>query len=141
MSLTQQLRDHHACINDLLLEFETVLAQPDPPPAAELFDLRNRLSHVLIAHLKAEDWVLYPDLLASDRPYVADAARHLAQEMGGLADAYNAYTRQWTAQAIAADWKGYRRDSAVVIRMLRKRVAREDRELYPLADRAERDAA
>ncbi len=141
MSFTQKLRDEHAQIIETLKEFEAAMAQAEPPPPAALFGLRNRLTHVLIAHLKAEDWLLYPDLLASDRPYVAEAARHLIHEMGGLAEAYNAYTRQWTAQAIAADWEGYRRDSAVVIRMLRKRVAREDRELYPLADATERDAA
>ncbi|HEY9552305.1 hemerythrin domain-containing protein [Allosphingosinicella sp.] len=141
MSVTQQLRDEHKHISDVLKEFEEVLSQPGPPPAASLFELRNRLTRVLIGHLKAEDWVLYPSLLETATPYVAEAARQLIHEMGGLADAYNAYTRQWTAQAIAADWEGYRRDSAVVIRMLRKRIAREDRELYPLAERTQRDAA
>lgn len=141
MSFTQQLRDEHAQIIELLKEFEAVLQQSEPPPAAPLFDLRNRITHILIAHLKTEDWLLYPSLLESERPYIAETARHLQHDMGGLADSYNAYTRQWTAQAIAADWEGYRRDSAVVIRMLRKRVAREDSELYPLADRQERDAA
>lgn len=142
MSITQQLRDEHVRIIEILNEFEDVIARPEPPPAVTLFDLRNRLTHVLIGHLKAEDWVLYPRLLESDTPYVAETARNLIHEMGGLADAYTAYTRQWTASAIAADWEGYRRDSAVVIRMLRKRVAREDRDLYPLADRTTaRDAA
>src|SRR3546814_8329589 len=98
MSVTQQLRDEHKHISDVLKEFEEVLSQPGPPPAASLFELRNRLTRVLIGHLKAEDWVLYPSLLETATPYVAEAARQLIHEMGGLADAYNAYTRQWRSE-------------------------------------------
>src|SRR3546814_15166118 len=104
MSVTQQLRDEHKHISDVLKEFEEVLSQPGPPPAASLFELRNRLTRVLIGHLKAEDWVLYPSLLETATPYVAEVARTLIHGLGGLAAAYNSYKRQWTDPAHPEDW-------------------------------------
>ena len=87
-----------------------------------------------IAHLKAEDWVLYPRLLASPDGQISSTAREFCEEMGGLAAAYIEYCEQWNADAITADWAGYCKDSRELIDALTIRITRENRELYPLLD-------
>jgi hypothetical protein len=117
-----------------------LIARPSPPPQLQLFDIRSELSSMLIAHLKAEDWLLYPPLLASADSHIASVARAFSVEMGGLAAAYVAYCDRWNADAIAADWAGYCSDSRELIDALTTRITRENRELYPLLDRLKRAA-
>jgi hypothetical protein len=90
----------------------------------------------LIAHLMAEDWVLYPRLISSPEPNIADTARAFSEEMGGLAAAYRNYAGHWTAGAIEADWPGYCAETRGIIDALTNRILRENRELYPLLDDA-----
>ena len=135
MSDIVKLREDHAELVKLVRRLAVYIAEPAPPQQVELFELRRALSSTLIAHLKAEDWVLYPRLLASGDPSVASTAKRFNEEMGGLAAAFTAYTAQWSAAAITQDWAGYCADSRVIIDKLTDRITRENRELYPLADR------
>jgi hypothetical protein len=132
VSNLSKLRDEHAEIIGILRRLGRVILQPAPPPAAELFALRSELSSILIAHLKTEDWVLYPLLLASPNAKVAGTARAFSAEMGGLAKAYCAYAEKWGAGAIEQDWAGYCEDTRQLIATLTSRIFRENRELYPL---------
>lgn len=135
MTDVAKLRDDHAELVRMVRKLGEYVAQSAPPPQLELFDLRRRLSSTLIAHLKTEDWVLYPRLLASSDPAVAATGRAFNAEMGGLAAAYVAYTDKWTATAIAGDWAGYCADTRRIIDALTNRIVRENRELLPLLDR------
>ena len=134
MSDLAKLRQEHAELVDIVRRLAEVIAKPSPPPQIELFNLRRELSSTLIAHLKAEDWVLYPRLLASRQPGIADIANAFIDEMGGLAAAFAAYNEKWPAPAIHADWAGYCAHSRAVIEALSNRITRENRELYPLLD-------
>ena len=135
MSDVTKLRDDHAQLVKLVRRLTAFVEQPKPPAQLELFELRRELSSTLIAHLKAEDWVLYPRLLASSDAAIADTARTFNAEMGGLAAAYVAYTAQWSPDAIAADWAGYSAESRAIIAALSDRITRENRQLLPLLDR------
>lgn len=135
-----KLRQEHAHLVEIVGRLGEIIDQPSPPSQLELFELRRSLSSTLIAHLKAEDWVLYPRLLASDDEAVASVARTFNEEMGGLAGAFVAYSDKWAANAIAADWAGYCRESRAIIDALSCRINRENRELYPLLDRLDRAA-
>ena len=140
MSNLAKLRQDHADLVSIVRQLAAYVGQPSPPPQLELFDLRRRLSSTLIAHLKAEDWVLYPRLAESKIPEVAAIAKAFADEMGGLADAFVSYNDTWSAPAIAADWPGYCADTLGVIDALTSRIARENRELYPLLEEADKAA-
>jgi hypothetical protein len=130
----EKLRQDHAELIAIARRLGDFVARPAPPPQLELFDLRRELTSTLIAHLKAEDWVLYPRLAESDDPRIAGTARAFSEEMGGLAAAFIAYNETWSAPAITADWPGYCRDTRGVIEALINRITRENRELYPLLD-------
>lgn len=140
MSDLAKLREEHAELIEIVRRLEKVIGQPSPPPQIDLFNLRRELSSTLIAHLKAEDWVLYPRLLASKDPKIAGTANAFIEEMGGLAAAFAAYNDHWPAPAIHADWAGYCEASRGIIDALTCRITRENRELYPLLERLDKAA-
>lgn len=140
MTDVAKLREDHAELVKLARQLETFIGQPAPPQQLALFEVRRRLTSTLIAHLKTEDWVLYPRLLASSDASVAATGRAFNDEMGGLAAAFMAYSERWTADAIQADWPGYCRETRVIVDALMNRITRENRELLPLLDRLDRAA-
>jgi hypothetical protein len=95
-----------------------------------------KLASGLIGHLKREDWILYPKLLRSSDGRVAVTARAFSAEMGGLATEFGGYTERWRASAIENVWAGYRIATAEVLQLLKLRMVREERDLYPLPEEA-----
>ena len=140
MSDLVKLRAEHATLVEIATRLSAIIAEPQLPAAAELFAVRGQLNSVLIAHLKAEDWVLYPRLFASADAAVEQTARAFSDEMGDLADAYMAHTQKWTAPSIAADWSGYCKETAAILDALSNRIVRENRELYPLLEAMDKAA-
>ena len=140
MSDLAKLRSEHAALVQIATRLYALIAEPQPPAAAELFGVRTELNSVLIAHLKAEDWVLYPRLLASPDPSVEQTARAFSDEMGDLAHAYTAHTQKWTATSITADWSGYCEETRAVLDALSNRIVRENRDLYPLLEAMDKAA-
>lgn len=140
MTDIRRVREEHAAIVRILGKLSAAIAKDAPPPSLELFELRRELSSMLIAHLKLEDWVLYPSLMTHGDPDIAALAKRFNEEMGGLGAAFNAYSETWGASAIDADWKGYCQATAGIIEALTDRIVRENRELLPVAERIERAA-
>ena len=135
-----KLRREHTEILKIVGKIRYLIDRSSPPPQLHLFALRHELSSTLIGHLKAEDWVLYPRLLASADAHVAATAHAFSDEMGGLAAAYTGHCKKWNADAIAADWAGYCSDSHSLLDALTNRITRENRELYPLLETLARAA-
>ena len=85
-------------------------------------------------HLAAEDRVLYPALLKSVDPQVAQRARQFRDEMGGVAAAYLDFARKWNTEGcVAGDPGGFRQHANEIFKALHLRIQRENQELYPLA--------
>jgi iron-sulfur cluster repair protein YtfE (RIC family) len=140
MSEILKLRQEHARLMEIAGRLTKIVAGLHPPEAGDLFKLRHELSSTLIGHLKSEDWVLYPRLLASGQGKIAETARAFSDEMGGLAKAYTAYADKWTATSIDKDWAGYCGETRGIIDALTKRITRENRELYPLLEALDKAA-
>ena len=136
MSSIAQIRADHAELVKIFREWDALLNRDTPPPQVELFGVRSRLSSLLVAHLKAEDWVLYPPLLESNDPEIARVARNFVEEMGGLAAAYSAFMEKWDALSIEGGWTDYRKEARGIAEALGNRIVRENRELLPLVERA-----
>lgn len=135
-----KLRTEHAELLEVARRLREMIALPSPPAKHDLFEIRRQLAATLIGHLKTEDWVLYPRLLASEDPHIAATARAFSDEMGGLAATFVDYIERWKADTIADDWAGYCRDSGALIDALTKRIGRENRELYPLLEKLDQAA-
>lgn len=140
MNEIAKLREEHAELMEIVQRMEHVIALPEPPSQIGLFNLRREFNSTLIAHLKDEDWLLYPRLLESRDPRIAATAKAFIDEMGGLAEAFAAYNRKWPAAAIQADWAAYCTHSRAIIDALTKRITRENRELYPLLEALDKAA-
>lgn len=140
MSELLKLREDHASLARMFRQLEQIIGQPQPPAQVELFDLRRNLMATLIAHLKLEDWALYPRLIDSDDAEISTAGRWFQEEMGGLAPAFLSYCDKWNAGTITADWAGYCSDTRGILDALTNRLARENRELLPLLERLDRAA-
>jgi hypothetical protein len=140
MSDLMKLREDHAKLAKMFRRLGEIVAQPTPPGQVELFDLRRDLISTLLAHLKLEDWALYPRLIESGDAEASRAGAAFRQEMGGLAPVFIAYTEKWHAGAIGADWAGYCADTREVLDALMNRLTRENRELLPLLERIDRAA-
>lgn len=98
-------------------------------PSHALSALRWRMTHVLMVHLAKEDKVLYPRLLAL--PETRTVALRFAQEMGNVAELYQDYAATWPIERVEADWAGFGVATRKMMAALRRRILREERDLYP----------
>ena len=130
----RRLRDEHHDLTRMAEQLLRLVQRPTPPPAAELTPVRFALRDALIRHLKCEDWVLYPQLMESGVPAAIAIAQELVAEMGDIADRFSAYCRRWTPDAITADWADYGVATKAFLDLLSVRIARENSQLYPLAE-------
>ena len=140
MSDLAKLRQEHAQLIEIAKRLKTAVEADAAPPAVELYALRRELASTLIAHLKAEDWALYPRLFDSSEPAVAATAKAFSDEMGGLGAAFSMYSQRWDAMSIQANWTGFRSETGEIIDALTCRITRENRELYPLLEKLDRAA-
>ena len=135
-----KLKEEHAQLAGIVRRLGKLIEADTPPVQLDLFNLRRELTSVLIAHLKAEDWVLYPRLMECGDIRVAVTAKAFSDEMGGLSAAFIAYNNKWSADSIDRDWPGYRTETRGIIEALTHRIARENRELYPLLEALDKAA-
>lgn len=135
MDRTANLRSDHARIRALADRLGEALARPSPADPVQLLLLRREFGRTVTRHLKVEDWLLYPRLRSNCRPEVRAVAERLCAEVGAFEEAFGAYARRWTSLHISSDWAGYRADTAAMLDRLRRRMALEEEELYPLIER------
>ena len=140
MSDIQKLRGEHATLVDIVGRLATIVAAPESPPIVELYNVRRELASTLIAHLKAEDWALYPRLMESGDPQIAATAKQFSDEMGGLAAAFGVYSQRWDAMSIQGNWDGFCLETKDIVAALTCRITREERDLYTLIDRLDQAA-
>jgi hypothetical protein len=135
------LREDHAKLARLIGDLGEAVSRSEPPPQIKLFELRHNLVSMLLSHLKLEDRALYPRLIQSGQVELAVAGQLFKDEMGGLAPAFIAYCDKWGATAIENDWQGYCQDTRAMLDGLMNRLLRENRELLPLLEQLDREAA
>jgi len=84
MSELSKLREDHATLARMFLKLEHIIEQPHPPAEVELFEFRRSLMSTLIAHLKLEDWALYPRLIDSEDEEASRAGQSFKDEWAAL---------------------------------------------------------
>jgi len=136
MGFTDNFRTQHTEILAVVGEINDLLGRPQPDATA----LRKQLS-VLAGkvnfHLAMEDKALYPRLLQRKGTPAETLAARFMSEMGGLANVFADYNAKWQVSAIRADVPAFSSDTRKVLGALAQRIARETRDLYPVADEAE----
>lgn len=140
MSGLTKIREDHAALAKLFRQLREMVGSSRPPSQLVLFDLRRELVSTLLAHLKLEDWALYPRLIQSNDDGVSEVGRRFQQEMGGLAPAFVAYCDKWSANAIESNWQDYCHDTREILDSLEERLVLENRELLPLLEKLDEAA-
>jgi hypothetical protein len=132
MSFTDKFRQQHEEILDMVGELNQKLKAK--AEAQEMRGVLSNLAGKLNFHLAMEDKALYPRLMKQDAGASAVATRFM-EEMGGLGAVFMTYNNKWQVSAIRADPAGFASETRQVFVALGKRIARENAELYPLADK------
>ena len=140
MANLQKLSQEHDELLKLVERLRVAVAAAHSPPVVELYSLRAELATTLIAHLKAEDWAVYPRLMACGDAEIAATAKAFSDEMGGLAAAFGVYAQRWDAMTIQANWHGFCLETKDILAELTSRISRENEGLYPLIERLDRAA-
>jgi len=126
----ERLSSEHAELGEVANEILRLLGKATPA-MAELSALRWRLSRVLLVHLAREDGLLYPELRRSTDARTRELAARFEMQMGSLAQDYRAYAARWPAHTIVAGWSGFRTETRTMLLALKRRIQREEIELYP----------
>lgn len=94
------------------------------------------ISSTIKLHLAAEDRTLYPRLLDSGDHDIAQIGQVYQAEMGDIAAAYMEFARNWNIESkVSANPEGFKEEANNIFKSLHQRIQRENRSLYPLAER------
>jgi hypothetical protein len=97
--------------------------------------LLARFTGKLVVHAEMENGALYPRLLQDPDPEVRARVSALFEEVKRIYSSFELFARRWaTADAIAADPTTFAKETREALRLLGRRLRRENEELYPLAD-------
>ncbi|HMJ51573.1 MAG TPA: hemerythrin domain-containing protein [Polyangiaceae bacterium] len=134
---SDRFRRQHEELLRLTLEVDAALKAPDfPGNARGVRRMMARLKGKLVVHSSMENEALYPRLLQHADPAVRALAQDLFEELGGIYGTFAAHHEKWSSiEVIQADPSTYARHTQEIFGKLKRRMDREDNELYPLADR------
>ena len=105
----------------------------------EVRRLVARFAGKLRMHATMENDALYPRLRAHPDPEIRARAETLWNEVGTIYSQFEAYSEKWlVGDAIARDPTTFVQDTHRLFSTLGKRMARENRELYPLVENTTR---
>jgi hypothetical protein len=127
-----ELKTIHGELRDAIAGLEAVLAQPlCDDPALSFARLRlSRLSSRRRSMIECQIFPLLHDAGPAVEREIADMRLETARQLVISSE----HIGTWTTRAIAADWAGYQRASALMRRNMLRRIDREATFLYPLLE-------
>ncbi|MBW0144303.1 hemerythrin domain-containing protein [Sphingomicrobium clamense] len=136
MSRTSALRAQHDRIEQLAGKLDReVMARREGDDCDAIALLLAKLLGVLRIHLATEDQSLYPYMIDSGDQHASGLVQHFQDEMGGLAGTVSQFAERWTcARTMESGFADFRHELVAILSALSKRIARENDQLYPLAD-------
>ena len=136
MPTLRSLRWQHDQVSQLMLRLINLIEQYRPGDDAYPIALQlARWTGLLRGHLASEDAWLYPSMIASRDARAAATAASFQADMGHLAERLEAFDRRWSSSAvIGAAFPRFHREALDLFAAFDRRIAREDRCLYPLAE-------
>lgn len=93
----------------------------------------NLLAGKLNIHLSTEDKFMYPKLRESSDDNLRKLAEEYSSEMGHIFQTFSQYKERYnTRTKILSSPEDFKKDTIEVFKVLRKRINKEDKELYNL---------
>jgi hemerythrin-like domain-containing protein len=133
-----ELKRQHDEIAKVAAKLDQAVAIHSLPQAVG--GLRWQLARLLMAHLALEDHILYPTMQRATDPETRATVARFSTEMGGLAERFSAYMRDWSDDRVVSQWNDFCGETRAILTALRARVDQENGVLYPLAARIESKA-
>jgi hemerythrin-like domain-containing protein len=134
---TEVFRRQHREILDVVrqLEAKLVVAVSEPNVTADLRGHLNELAGKLTVHLAMEDNALYPRAMERGSPRLRKLAAEFMSEMGGIQELFREYLARWSdSQRIEENTGEFLRETTSFLEALKRRIAKEDAELYSIVD-------
>lgn len=128
-----ELRRQHDEISETAQRIAIIITQSSQPGGVS--QLRWQLARQLMTHLALEDRFLYPAMQRYPDGRTRETAASLQSETGQLADSFSRYMSSWNEDRMIREWSAFCKETRAVLDALTDRVARENRTLYPLAER------
>ena len=137
MKNLDNLKRQHADIYEIVAETKELIKKPE-------FDMHSKnvamninvLAGKLKMHLMNEDKFLYPKFLNSDDDKLSKKAKEYIEEMGNLSEVYTEFKSKYNVRSkIMADIPGFMKDANFVFEAIEKRMNKEDKDLYVLAEK------
>ncbi|MGI5070774.1 hemerythrin domain-containing protein [Treponema pectinovorum] len=125
----------HRIVQEYLQTIDKLAKQGVKENAAEIALNINKMTGIIKMHLASEDKLLYPELLASKSENVKKITKQYMDEMGDLYKAYGNFAEEFrTPSKIEENSQKFVESFKAVEAALNTRIAREEKELYPLAE-------
>lgn len=137
LKLTVPLRAQHDELLALAGELQPLLDPGHVAGEAERIHAQlARFFGLVNVHLALEDKLLYTKLAAHERRDVAELARRFTEEWGSLRTSVKELEQRWDApEKLAAQPDDFVRELEALLATSRRRIERENVEVYDLADR------
>ena len=132
--LIDELRAEHRVLEAQAAELLRVVAGQSPD-SASVAGLRWRMARTLADHCEREDRHVYDWLLCSGDAVATVYALRCRQEHGVLVERFRTYILDWPVGRIAREWTEFGRATQEIVASIADRMAREEEQLYPHADR------
>ncbi len=138
MNRTEKFRRQHAELASeakaIAAELRSVALRED---ASAVRAMMARFLGKLRVHAAMEDGALYPELLAHPDEAVRSAAGALQRDVGPVYAFFDRFGRRWMEPgSVEADPDAFVSETLEAFALLRRRMAEEHAQLYPLVDSA-----
>ena len=130
--LKEEHKDILAIANKISADME---GATDNETAKALLETIGQLGALLVEHLEIEDDYLYPILAQRPQQEVRETASRLLAEIEDIKKVFLEYVAKWDSpETIVQSHSGFMSESQSLIKALGDRIAKENSELFPLAD-------
>lgn len=127
------LERQHTEIKDIFSKIERLLYKNNFNENIDELVLNiNTLAGKLKIHMNTEDRLLYPQLINSDVENLKNIANEYSKEMGDIHNIFINFKNKFnTKNKILSDLDGFLEEIKRVFPMLKNRIEKEDKHLYP----------
>lgn len=129
------LKQQHLAIINASKALTDLLSESFAVAAPQIGQVRTTLARLIAEHLKTEEDLLHTPLRARKLAASIPGYAEIAAETRDLRLRYSAHIGNWPARSIEQDWRGYAADARALSNAVTALAFREEREIYPAAQR------
>ncbi len=124
------LKEQHVAILNIAVEISEVLEKGE---TQNIEIILINFGDEIVAHLGAEDDLLYPVLKKRSDKSVRETAIQFENEMGDIKRGFVEYTKKWDSNdGIMSNYEQFSKETMTILMKITKRIINEENVLFPL---------